>query len=232
LVSPSLAAAALPGAVVINMQGMVLLIGIASGPAAVAVFATLRTISRAVTQLISSVLAVMVPELSRAIGMKDHESVRMIHRRGCQIAFWFGLLMVAVLALFGSHIVHLWTSGRVAASGLLLYLFLITAVIDSLWLTSLSVLYAANRHQRVAVYYLAASLINLPFAYLLLQAWGLDGAALSLMLVDMFMLLPVLSQSLPAAHDRLGSWIRSVLRPPISAETLAWLRARGAYRVG
>jgi O-antigen/teichoic acid export membrane protein len=140
--------------------------------------------------------------------------------------------MVAGLAVLGAPILHVWTSGKVDTSGLLLYLFLAATVIDALWYTSLAVLYATNRHQRVAVYYSLASVLSLPLAYLLFKAWGLEGAALSLLLLEVFMLFPVLHQSLPAAHDRARAWLGVILQPPLTPAMLARLRARVGYRLG
>lgn len=232
LLSPALAAGALPGALAVNIQGMVLVIGLGGSPGAAAVFATLRTMSRAVIQVVSSVQSVVAPEISRSFAAGDAALLRTIHRRGCQIAVWMSAAMVAGLAMLGGPILHIWTSGKVATSGLLLYLFLTATVIDSLWYTSLAVLYATNRHQRVAVYYTLASLLSLPLAYGLLVVWGLDGAAFSLLGLELFMLFPVLRQSLPAAHDRLRDWLYVVVRPPLTPAMLARLRSREAYRTG
>jgi O-antigen/teichoic acid export membrane protein len=230
LLSPALAAGALPGALTVNMQGMILVIGIAVGPAGAAVFSTLRTMSRAVIQLVSSVQSVVIPEIARAFAADEGNLLRALHRRGCQIAFWLSLSMVAGLALFGGSVLHVWTSGKVGKSGPLLYLFLIATVVDSLWYTSLAVLYATNRHQRVAGYYMLASVLSLPLAYGLLQVWGLSGAGTALLVAEVFMLFPVLHQSLPAAQDRPRAWLGAVARPPLTPAMLAQLRAGAAHR--
>jgi O-antigen/teichoic acid export membrane protein len=226
LISPALASGAIPAALILNIQGLVLLIGLTLGPAAVAVFSTVRTMTRAVIQLLASVFAIIAPEISRAYAGGDHAFVHAIHRRGCQLAIWLALPPTVVLAVWGGQILKLWTAGRVGPDGLMLYLLLATVVIDSLWTTSLSVLYATNRHQRVAAYYFAGSLISLPVAYALIKLWGLDGAALSVLLLELFMLVPVLRQALPAAYDNLHDWLAAIVRPPISLSTLAALRAQ------
>jgi O-antigen/teichoic acid export membrane protein len=226
LLSPALAAGAIPGAVAVNIQGMILLIGLVVGPASAAVFSTLRTLSRAVIQVVGSVAAVVTPEISRAFAAGDPQLLCKIHRRGCQIAVWMTLTMVIGIALLSGPVLNVWTSGKVGRSGLLLYLLLGTTVVGCTWYTSLAALYATNRHQRAAAYYTAGSLLSLPLAYGLMQAWGLDGAALSLMLLDVFMLFPVLHQSLPLVHDDLGGWLRAVLRPPVTLKALARLRTK------
>jgi O-antigen/teichoic acid export membrane protein len=221
LVSPALASGAFPAALILNIQGMVLLIGVTVGPASAAIFSTLRTLSRAVVQLLSSVFAVISPEISRAFAEDDLPFLRMIHRRGCQVTFWVALPMVAGIALLAGPILNLWTSGEVGTEGVLLYIFLAVALIDSLWYTSLAVLYATNRHQRVAAYYFVASLVSLPVAYLMLEQWGLDGAALSILMLEAFMLFPILRQALPAVGDDVSDWLSAVFRPPIPS--LRWV---------
>jgi O-antigen/teichoic acid export membrane protein len=226
LLSPALASGAIPAALILNIQGMVILVGVTVGPAGVAVFSTVRTMTRALIQLLSSVFAVITPEISRAYAANDHDFVHAIHRRGCQLAIWLALPPTVILGVFGGPILKLWTSGKVGPNGLMLYILLATVVIDALWTTSLGVLYATNRHQRVAAYYFVASLISLPVAYALIKLWRLDGAALSVLLLELFMLIPVLRQALPAAYDNLHDWLAAIIRPPISPSTLAALRAQ------
>lgn len=226
LLAPALGAGALPGALALNIQGMVLVIGLAAGPAAAAVFSTLRTMSRAVIQVVTSVAAIVTPEISRAFAEGDRELLRNLHRRGCQAAVWLAGAMVLALAVIGGPILRLWTHGKVGPSGLLLYIFLITTVVDSLWYTSLAALYGTNRHGRAAVLYTLASVACLPLAYGLLETWGLDGAALALLAVDVFMCVPVLRQSLPLAGDRLAAWAAAVAHPPVTPAVLRRLGAR------
>ncbi len=104
---------------------MVILVGVATTPAGAAIFSTLRTISRAVIQILGSVFAVVSPEISRAYALKDADLLRTIHRRACQTAVWLATPILIVLAVFGDTIISAWTSGAVSAEGALLYLFLI-----------------------------------------------------------------------------------------------------------
>jgi O-antigen/teichoic acid export membrane protein len=226
LLTPALASGAFPAALALNVQGMVILVGVAVSPAAAAIFSTLRTMSRAVIQVLASIYSVIAPEISRAYAEDDQALLRSIHRRGCQAAVWLAGLIVVVLAAFGGSIVSVWTGGKVTTHGLLLYLFLAVAAVDSLWFTSLAILFATNRHQRMAVYYTIASIVNLLLAYLLLEAWGLRGAALSLVMLELFMLVVVLRRALPAAHDTFTGWIRAISKPPIFLASLLGMRVR------
>jgi O-antigen/teichoic acid export membrane protein len=215
LISPALASGALTGALALNVQGMVVLIGVVLGPASVAVFSTLRTMSRIVIQLLTAVFAVIAPELSKAFGENNVDRVRNLHRGGCQAAVWLAAPILALLAVFGGSIVHRWTSGAVSANDTLLFMFLAVAGLEALWTTSFAVMYSTNRHQRLAVAYLLSAAASLPVAYVLLEAWGLDGAAASIVLLEIFMLVVTLRQALPAAHDTLGGWLEALARPTL-----------------
>jgi O-antigen/teichoic acid export membrane protein len=214
LVSPALASGALTAALALNVQGMVILVGVQSGPAAVAVFSTLRTLSRAVIQLLTSIFVVITPELSKAFAERDADRLRSLHRGGCQVAVWVASPILLVLAVFGPSIVHIWTGGAISAHGLLLYMFLAVAGLESLWTTSFGVMYARNHHQRLALLYLLSSALALPLAWLLLPAWGLRGAAFSIVLLEVFMLVATLREALPAAHDTLRGWGAALARRP------------------
>jgi O-antigen/teichoic acid export membrane protein len=228
LLSPTLASAAFPAGFALNVQGMVLLVGLVLGPASAAVFSILRTMSRVVIQLLASIFAVVSPELSRAFAQGDDALVRRLNRQGSQAAIWLAAPIIVFLALFGGPILRIWTSGEADPGNLLLYLFLAVAAVDTLWFTNLAVIFARNQHQRLALYYIVASIINFPIAWILLNSWGIDGGAASLVGVEIFMLIVVLREALPAAHDTLRGWLAAIIRPPRSLLNPALLLTRRA----
>jgi O-antigen/teichoic acid export membrane protein len=228
LLSPTLASAAFPAGFALNVQGMVLLVGLVLGPASAAVFSILRTMSRVVIQLLASIFAVLSPELSRAFAQGDDDLVRHLNRQGSQAAIWLAAPIILFLAVFGGPILHIWTSGEADPGNLLLYLFLAVAAVDTLWFTNLAVIFARNQHQRLALYYIVASVINFPVALILLNVWGIDGGAASLVVVELFMLVVVLREALPAAHDTLRGWLSAIIRPPRSLTNSALLLTRRA----
>lgn len=214
LLGAGLATTAIGTGSTLSTQGMVILIGVVVGPASVAIFSTLRTMTRVVIQLLSSISETVAPELARAYGKGDSARLRKLHRRASQIAVWAAVPLLTALAIFGSSVLGLWTDGLIGSGGWLLYLFLIGAAIDTIWFTSGGILYWTNRHQRVAVIYIVASLATLVLAYVLLRTSGLIGVAIALIALELTMLIVVLRQSLPAAHDTLTGWALTVITPP------------------
>jgi O-antigen/teichoic acid export membrane protein len=218
LTKPALAATAFPTGYALNIQGTIVLVGIVLGPAAAAVFGTARTVSRIVAQVPGSIFPVVGPEFGKAYAMGDQDLIRELHRRSCHLAVWLCGPLLIVLAAVGPELISLWTSGAVEPERDLLTLLLVATGLDVLWLTSVGLLIFTNRHQRVGVIVLAVNLALIPVTYGLLQAMGLDGAAVALVGVAGILLAAVLVQTLPAADDTLPAWLRSLLPFPRVSE--------------
>jgi O-antigen/teichoic acid export membrane protein len=226
LTGPAFAAAGIQWGTALNLYAMVILVGIVSGPASAAIFATVRTVSRVVLQLTAAIGQAVGPELAKAFGEGNHALVRRIQRRANQAAVWSAAAMIGVFLLFGDAIINLWTQGNVGAEEPLLGLLLIGAGIEAAWLTSGTILFFTNRHQRVGLVYTIASIASLPLTYLMVVAWGVDGAAISLIAVAAVMLVEVLRQSLPAAQETLHGWVGSLVRPASVWQAFVALRAQ------
>lgn len=215
LTGPALASAAFPLGNALNLQGMVLVVGAGLGPASVAIFSTVRTLTRFGMQLLRVIWSVTAPEISAAFGAGNAALLKLLHRRSCQISAWVAAAFVLGFTFLGGPIVDTWTGGMVPVDRKLLYILLTVVFVNALWYMSLAVLYATNRHQRVALDYAAGSLLALPLAYVLLSPLGLPGAALSLLALELFMAAAVLRRTLPSAGDHLSSFLSVVWSPPL-----------------
>jgi O-antigen/teichoic acid export membrane protein len=74
-------------------------------------------------------------------------------------------------------------------------MLLIVVLFNSLWNTSSAVPMAANRHQRLALVYLASTSVSLIVAYPLIRNFGLIGAATALTLCEIAMAMYVVPMS-------------------------------------
>lgn len=234
LLRPGLASAAIGSGVTINVQGMVILVGAVLGPASVAIFSTVRAMTRVVTQLLSSISDTVGPELAKAYGEADFALLRKLQRRASQTAIWAALPMLVGLGIFGGTVLDVWTHGRVTTGGWLLYLFLTAAGVDALWFTCAGILWWTNRHPRAALIYMIATLASLPLTYAMLKLLGLNGGAVSAVLLELIMLVVVFRQSLPVAHDTLAGWLAAVIKPPgwaFRAARAELAQSRGAREV-
>lgn len=213
LMKPALAGAGLGWGTALSNQALLVIIGAASGAAAVAAFATIRAVSRIVIQIATSIGSSVGPEFARAFSVGDQALLRSLQRRVSQTAVWSAVVMAVPIGIGGDWLIGLVTRNTVSATGAVLFLLLLVAVVDVAWFTSGANLYATNRHQRVGFIYVAASAVSLGLAYVMVLAWGIDGAALSILCLSVFMLFVTLSASLRGTGDTLAGWVKAVVDP-------------------
>jgi O-antigen/teichoic acid export membrane protein len=214
LTRPSLAFMGFPLGNALNLQGSQMAVNYALGPAAVAIFATARTVSRLALQVVEMVKNTVWPELSIAFGEGKMEVVRSLHRRACQIALIMSCGVVVVVAVLGPSFLHRWTRGKVPASPGLVGLLLVVVVFYSLWSTSSTLVAAINLHERLATMYAIATGATVVVTYFAARQFGLFGAAGSLLLSEMIMDGYVLPASLKISHDTWGGFLRAMVHYP------------------
>ncbi len=214
LFRPAIAYMALPVGSAFSLQGMTIVVSAALGPIAVVIFSTTRTLTRFVYQMVAMIGNSIWAELSAAFGVGNRLLARNIHRCACQATLGLSFAGVLFLALFGNGIYGHWTHHKVAMDHHLFYLLLIEVLANSFWSTSSVVAVACNRHERQAVVYLVATALFLPTAYLLMSWFGLTGAGISLLMVDLCMIGYVLSHSLALLHDSPSEFSRALFRAP------------------
>ena len=188
-----------------------LVLGVTLGAGAVVVFSTTRTVTRLVIQAIASINNAIWPELSRSVGSGHLEEARAILLRAVQLALAGSLLVSLGLAFFGVAIVRWWSRGLVDPPVPLLLMLLLVVVANSTWYTLSSVLVATNRHMRFAVVYLLATTAALLSAVPLSEAFGLEGAGLALLAIDVTMVAYVFPAAMRVVQNSPGRFLRSLL---------------------
>lgn len=202
---------AFPVGSALSLQGLTIVVGVTLGAAAVVVFSTTRTVTRAAIQVISSINNSIWPELSRSVGNGRLDEARAILGRSVQLALAASVSLVIGLALCGVMIIRWWTRGLVDPPVLLLITLLLVVVANSTWYTLSAVLAATNRHRRLAVVYLAATTGALLGAVPLSSAFGLVGAAAALLAIDLVMVVYVLPAALRVVQYPPASFLRELL---------------------
>jgi len=211
LLAPGVAFMAFPIGNALSLQGLTILIGITLGAAAVVVFSTIRTVTRVAIHAMASITNSIWPELSRSIGSGHLDEARAILRRSVQLALVVSLLLVVGLALFGVQLIRWWTHGLVDPPVLLLIILLLVILANSTWYTLSSVLTATNRHKRLAIVYLIGTTTALLGAVPLSAAYGLAGAAIALLAIDITMVAYVFPAALRVVQDAPGGFLRALL---------------------
>lgn len=223
LVRPAVAFMGFPLGNALNLQGAVLAVGYALGPVAVVVFSTARTVSRVALQMVNMVSNTFEPELSIAYGAGNFALTRTLLRRACQMAVLVSVLVVMAMMVGGPWFLNHWTGGHVPPSRRLLSILLVVVIFYSLWSTAASLLTATNQHQRLATYYILGTSATCVLCYVLARAYGLYGAAASLLVSELVMNTYVVPTTVRIAHDTLPAFLASMTHYPQSLRPSALL---------
>jgi O-antigen/teichoic acid export membrane protein len=227
LARPAFAYMGFPLGNALSLQGSLLAVGYALGPTDVVIFSTARTVSRVALQMVQMVNNTFEPEMSIAFGAGNYELTRILLRRACQLALLVALVLVLVMLTFGPWFLVHWTGGHVPPSRPLLSILLVVVVLYSLWSTSGTLMTSTNQHQRLATYYILGTSVACILCYVLARAYGLYGAAASLLINEIVMNLYVVPACLRIAHDTLPAFLASMFHYPPSlrpASLLARIR--------
>jgi O-antigen/teichoic acid export membrane protein len=227
LARPAFAFMGFPLGNALSLQGSLLAVGYALGPTEVVIFSTARTVSRVAIQMVQMVNSTFEPEMSIAYGAGNYELTRILLRRACQLALVVALVVVLVMLSFGPWFLVHWTGGHVPPSRPLLTILLAVVVLYALWSTSGTLLTSTNQHQRLATYYILGTSVACVLCYVLARAYGLYGAAASLLINEIVMNLYVVPACLRIAHDTLPDFLASMFHYPPSlrpASLLARIR--------
>lgn len=214
LFRPAVAFMGFPLGNALNLQGTLLAVGYALGPTAVVIFGTARTVSRVALQMVSMVNTTFEPELSIAYGARNYALTRSLLRRACQLALIVAAVIVLSMMTVGPWFLTHWTSGHVPPSRALLGILLLVVLLYALWSTSSTLMTATNQHQRLATYYIVGTSFACLLCYFLARAYGLFGAAMSLLVAELVMNLYVVPASLRIAQDTLPAFLTSMFHYP------------------
>jgi O-antigen/teichoic acid export membrane protein len=223
LARPAIAFMGFPIGNALNLQGTLLAVGYALGPTAVVVFGTARTVSRVALQMVQMVNSTFEPEMSIAYGARNLPLVRSLLRRACQLALIVAFVIVLGMMSVGPWFLHHWTGGHVPPSRVLLDILLLVVILYALWSTSSVLMTSTNQHQKLATYYVIGTGIACTLCYFLARAFGLYGAAASLLVSEIVMNLYVVPASLRISQDTLPAFFASMLHYPQSLKPAALL---------
>jgi O-antigen/teichoic acid export membrane protein len=215
LLRPALGFVALPLGYAISLQGFTILIGIVLGPLAVASFSTLRTLARVGFQLLNVVGWTMWPEMSRAFGESNLKLARVLHRRGYQLGLLLSSANLAIFWFLGQPIYHLWLHDSVHFDERCFHTLLLVTFSSSLWFISSIVPMSTNTHNKIAFAFVTGSVIALLMSWILLKMMNIEGAALSLLVIDCIMICLVSRTALQQLQETPWSFLLSILGKPL-----------------
>lgn len=195
-------------------QGNLLVIQIFLGPESVALFGTVRTLVRSVNQVIETINQITWPEISILFGEKNILKIAQLHRLSILTSFIAAVAFTSFLYITGQNIFNFWTKDNLILSNDLLLLFLIPIPFNALWVTSSVIHMASNKHEGLAIRYLAAMILAVMACCVFSYNFGIRGAAISTIVSDVVLIPYVFYNSLKilgeTKKDFVGNFKREI----------------------
>lgn len=173
----------------IYFQGTTFIVRIVLGPEAVTIFNTLRTLSRSINQIFFLTKTTVFPELQFEIGRGEMNRARKLYRMSVFGVFSMALVGFIFLVLFGLPLYHIWTKNEFSISPLLWYIFISGMLLNALWWTAEMIFAAMNKPNKFAIFGLVSALVSTGLTYVLSLNFGLNGAAIGSVSLDVLMVL-------------------------------------------
>ena len=180
----------------IYFQGSTFVVRIVFGVEAVAVFNTLRTFSRSINQMYSIINGSVFPEMQIAIGEGKKKLAKKIFVLSLNMSLVSALLGIVFMAIFGLHLYNWWTNNLLQVSNDIWYLFLIGIFFNAWWWTASVVFPATNQPYLFSIYCLSTAVVSIVLSYFLSISYGMRGAVLGYVLLDVMMAILVLPTAL------------------------------------
>lgn len=192
LVAPAFSAMAIPAALAINLQGVVLVAGYIIGPYAVAILGPVRTASRITIQLIGIVNRASMPEFSSAAALNDKSALRKIIRLNLRSIVLVLLPGAVVFGLAGSYLVGKWSLGNIDPPIPFVAIVALSMFVHGVWFFASNLLVSVNAHGRFGRVLLPVSVVGMFFSFGLTFLSGLNGLGISLVVTEFLILLAML----------------------------------------
>lgn len=179
----------------IYFQGTTFVVRLVLGPAAVAVFNTVRTVTRSVNQMFNIVNASIFPEIQFEIGAGNIKKARKILRMALGLVLFIALIGTLFLYFFGPWLYEIWTQKALSPPPLMWNIFIFGILFSAFWDTVAIVFRALNKPYELAIAGVVFSLVSVFISYFLSKTYGLTGAALGTIILDILMVFYVLPRS-------------------------------------
>jgi O-antigen/teichoic acid export membrane protein len=180
----------------IYFQGTTFVVRVVLGPEAVAVFNTVRTLSRSVNQILNIVSSSIFPELQFEMGAGNKKNAVKIFKLGVISSFILAVLGVLFLAIFGLWFYGVWTQKQLYVEPTMWYVLLIGVLFNALWWSSEPVFRAKNEPYQFALIGVFSAIVSVIVTYVFSKWLGLVGAAMGAVVLDIIMALIIIPKSI------------------------------------
>ena len=179
----------------IYFQGSTFVVRLTLGPESVAVFNTMRTACRSVSQIFNVINGSVYPELQYEYGMGNMYVVQRLFRTSILISFFIGIGGALLLSVFGIDIYNWWTQNTLLVSNEIWYILIIGIVFNGVWWTCIVAYSVTNNPYSFSIPSTIVAIISVGVSYVLSEYFNLLGAVLGMVLFDVIMMFYVLPNS-------------------------------------
>ena len=169
-------------AVALGIQGANLIVVGALGGAALALFATSRTLVNSIKQLVSICTNAAWTDVTRMEAVGEHERLRLALRLVVILSTAVCIMVGSPLWFEGPSVIRIWTNSRLAPDTVLLRVLLVYVILQTPWTAASLLPMSTNKNTRLATSYIAANTIGIGLAVLLVRPLGMTGVPLGLIL--------------------------------------------------
>lgn len=185
-IRPAVSFMAFPLANALSFQGVTLLVGALTGPAAVAVLNGYRTIARIAVQLTGMFSHALWPEFARLFGQGGAAAVQSLYRRSALLGAITALSLSLLLYFVSPALLQVWTHGRIEFVPSLMQWMLAYAAIGGIWHVPRTLLLSTNQHIGLAGWSLAAGGLSVSLAWAFGVLWHLNGVVAAMLVSEGF----------------------------------------------
>lgn len=157
-----------------------LIIGWAMGAAATAVYNIGATFNGYVTSLSTAISGLLMPRIT-SMAFKDtpkEEFTELFIKVG-RLQFVVISFIVSAFVAFGRQFIAIWAGDGYEQAYYVALLTMIPVTVPLIQNTGLNILYALNKHSFRSVVYACVALLNVVFTFVLVETYGIIGAALA-----------------------------------------------------
>jgi O-antigen/teichoic acid export membrane protein len=183
LAHPALAYMLVPMGQALLIQGPIIVLGALSGPLAVVIFSTTRTLTRLGTAATNMFNNTFVAEYSTLAGKTAFDSFHHLRTIQMRISLVLIVIYVITLTLVSRPIMNIFTHGKVAVLQPLFFVMTLAVAAEMFWSAQFTPLVAVNRHKAVTYSLAALSVIGFGLCYASVSMFGIIGASITLLLV-------------------------------------------------
>jgi O-antigen/teichoic acid export membrane protein len=171
----------------IFFQGTTLIVRVVLGPAAVTLFNTVRTVTRAINQFYTMIISTTLSEMQFEVGKENFSKVRKIFRVGLAVILFMALAGMGALFFFGGEVYELWTRKSLNPPELMWNIFMAGIIFNALWWPTSFIFQVMNRPRDLAVFGVFGSVVSVAVSYFLTVAYGIVGAAVGSVAMDLIL---------------------------------------------